>query len=261
MLAYIHACSVARVVPDSAASLFLRAGDVLTKVAGVDVKDWSLDNITRLLGYQERVKLQIRRPPEPQLRASDFKVSEREIGGGDRAKAASCYASIGGDTDNLHAFACTPATFGADLPAFSAERGGTSALPVVVAEPLELCTRNSGVRPPFPGRADGGEGGFALLVSRGGCLPGVKARNAALNRADVMILVDGQFPPFPPLPSAAGAKTTLLPSSLSARPQASRVGIPVLVVGNSTGHRIISEARDLGRDVVILAHAGMRPSR
>lgn len=247
-----------RVVPDSAASLSLRAGDVLTKVAGVDVADWSLDNIARLLGFQDRVRLRIRRPPEPQLHAGDFNL-EKETGGGP-VKTASCYASVQGDTDNLHAFACTPATFGADLPIFSVE-GPTSAFPLVVAQPLELCTRNgASLRPPR--QAAGRGGGFALLVSRGGCLPGVKARNAALSKAEVMILVDGQFPPFPPLPSVAGATTLMdLPSSLSAHSQLNKADIPVLVITNSTGHRILSEVRDLGREVVIVAHAGIRPSR
>lgn len=252
-----------RVVPDSAASLFLRAGDVLTKIAGVDVKDWSRDNIARLLGSQERVRLQVRRPPEPQFHASDFKLEKDEAIGGYQAKAASCYAGIEGDTDNLHAFACTPASFGADLPAFSVD-GAMSALPVVVAQPLELCTKLTNTDLPSPGQAGTGRGGFALLVSRGGCLPGVKARNAALSQAEVMILVDGQFPPFPPLPSVAGAEKTSLilsHSLLVAHSQATKADIPVLVVGNSTGHMIISEARDLGREVVVVAHAGRRPSR
>lgn len=246
-----------RVVPNSAASLVLRAGDILWKVAGVEVQLWSLDNINRLLGAQDRVRLQIRRPPEPQSHASGVKLKEET--GSDRPKAASCYASIGGDTDNLHAFACTPATFGADLPAFSVD-GPTSAFPVVVAQPLELCTSNSASLPSL-GQAASGRGGFALLVSRGGCLPVVKARNAAWNNADLLILVDGQFPPFPPLPSAAGAKTLLPPSSPSTHSQTNKADIPVLVVGNSTGHKIISEARDLGREVLVLAHAGMPPSR
>lgn len=249
-----------RVVPDSAASLLLRAGDVLTTIAGVEVKNWSLDNIVRLLGFQDRVKLRVRRTPEPHFHASHFNLDTKEVGS-ERIKAASCYASIEGDTDNLHAFACTPATFGADLPVFSVE-GTTPALPVIVAQPLELCTSKSSVGLSSREQASTGEGGFALLVSRGGCLPGVKARNAALNRADVMILVDGQFPPFPPLPSVAGTKTPLdVPSSLSAHSQATKADIPVLVVGNSTGHRIISEVRDLSREVVIVAHAGTRPSR
>eukprot|EP00903_Cladosiphon_okamuranus_P016613 g15325.t1 len=253
-----------RVVPDSAASHSLRVGDVLTKITGVDVKDWSLDNINRLLGSQQQVRLQVRRPPEPRLHANEFKLVDKDEanGGGHQAKAASCYASVEGDTDNLHAFACTPASFGADLPPFSAD-GRVSALPVVVAQPLELCTRTTSTPHPSPGHAGRVKGGFALLVSRGGCLPGVKVQNAALYQAEVMILVDGQFPPLPPLPSVSGAKTSYadLSRSLLAHSRATRADFPVLVVSNSTGHRIISEARDLGREVVVVAHAGTRPSR
>eukprot|EP00752_Nemacystus_decipiens_P012628 g11184.t1 len=250
-----------RVVPGSAASLFLRAGDVLITISGVDVEDWYLDNITRLLGRPDPVKVQVRRPPEPQLHPSDVNIATKEIGA-EGTKTASCYASVEGDTEDLHAFACTPATFGADLPVFSVDGPAPPALPVVVAQPLELCTTWGSAGLNSEGAAAGGGGGFALLVSKGGCLAGVKARNAALSKAEVMILVDGQFPPLPPLPSVSGAKTPPdVSGSLSARSQARKADIPVLVVANSTGHRIMSEAQDLGREVLIVAHAGTRPSR
>ncbi len=235
-----------RVVPDSAASLVLRAGDILTKVGGVDVSKWSLGNINRLLGVYNRVKLRVRRPPEPLQLSNGPSADNKEING--QPATASCYASIEGNTDDLHAFACTPTALGADLPPFSVE-GSAYAYPVVVAQPLEYCT-NEGLL----------LDGKALLVSKGGCLPGVKARNAARNQAEVVILVDGQFPPFPPLPSAAGGKT-LLPSSFSAQSQARKVDIPVIIITNSTGQRLISEVRDHGREVMVLAHAGLHPSR
>lgn len=235
-----------RVVPDSAASLVLRAGDILAKVGGVDVNKWSLDNINRLLGVYDRVKLRIRRPPEPLRLSTGPSTDDKETGG--QPTTASCYASMEGNTDDLHAFACTPTALGTDLPPFSAE-GSTYAFPVAVARPLEYCTNDG---PLLHGKA--------LLVSKGGCLPGVKARNAARNQAEVVILVDGQFPPFPPLPSAAGGKT-LLPSSISAQSQARKVDIPVIMITNSTGQRLISEVRDHGREVMVLAHAGLHPSR
>ncbi|CAM9860559.1 unnamed protein product [Pylaiella littoralis] len=233
---------VERVVPESAASLALRVGDILTAIGGVEVKHWSLDNINRLLGvHRDRVKLQLRRPaPEPRL------GGRREIGQQTKLKTASCYASVNGDIDDLHAFACAPATFGADLSA--AFPNSYRVFPVAVAQPLEHCTRNSILNAT----------GFALLVTRGGCLPAVKARNAAWNGAEAVIVVEGQFPPFPPLPSAA--QQALLTTS-SSQTTHSKVNIPVLTIGNGTGQRIISEVRDRGREVVILSHEGPPPSK
>lgn len=275
-----------RVVPKSAASLVLLAGDVLTSIAGVDVTHWSLDNINRLLGvHRDRVKLQLRRPaPEPRLIlphhetnvdvGGDFFNNNAAIAGEEQQgiggrkqymKTASCYASVDGDTDDLHAFACAPATFGADISA--ALPSSYHVFPVAVAQPLEHCARDSLLNAT----------GFALLVSRGGCLPGVKARNAGRNGAEAVILVEGQFPPFPPLPSAAvspgddgsgnrrhqllAQQEALLTTSLSSQTAYSKVDIPVLIIGNGTGQRIISEVRDHGREVVILSHAGPPPSR
>lgn len=270
-----------RVVPESAASLVLRAGDVLTSIAGVEVTHWSLDNINRLLGvHRDRVKLQLRRPaPEPRHMLHEHEKNgggdffdngsvaaedeQHEIGQQQKIKTASCYASVDGDTDDLHTFACAPVTFGAEFSkAFSSNY---YVFPVAIAQPLEHCKRNSTLDAT----------GFALLVSRGGCLPGVKARNAALNGAEAVIFVEGQFPPLPPLPSAAvtaggsgnhknqlfAQQQALLTTSLSSQTVHSKVDIPVLAIGNGTGQRIISEVRDHGREVVILSHAGSPPSK
>lgn len=269
-----------RVVPESAASLALRVGDILTAIGGVEVKHWSLDNINRLLGvHRDRVKLQLRRPaPEPRLVLHNHKASggddlfdnnaataeggRREIGQQTKLKTASCYASVNGDIDDLHAFPCAPATFGADLSA--AFPNSYRVFPVAVAQPLEHCTRNSLLNAT----------GFALLVTRGGCLPAVKARNAAWNGAEAVIVVEGQFPPFPPLPSAAVtadgsgkrkhqlvAQQQALLTTSSSQTTHSKVNIPVLTIGNGTGQRIISEVRDRGREVVILSHEGPPPSK
>ncbi|CBJ31620.1 Heat shock protein 40 like protein [Ectocarpus siliculosus] len=229
---------VDRVVPESAASFVLLKGDILTTVAGVEIRQWALDNINRLLETQVRVKIKLVRAP--QLGEIGFGPEEGE---GGRAESASCYASIEGDVDDLHAFACTPAAFGSDLPAFSLE---SSALPIVVAQPLDHCKRSS-----FDAS------GSALLVSKGGCLPGAKAANAAWNGAEVMILVDGQYPPLPPLPSVAGKR--VLPQS--SRDTSKLHGIPVVIVSNATGYRMISEVRERGREVLTFAHSGPHPSR
>lgn len=216
----------------------LLKGDILTTVAGVEIRQWTLDNIKRLLETQVRVKIRLLRAPH--LGEIGFGVEEGERG---RAESASCYASIDGDVHDLHAFACTPAAFGSDLPAFSLE---SSALPVVVAQPLDHCKRSS-----FDAS------GSALLVSKGGCLPGAKAANAAWNGAEVMILVDGQYPPLPPLPSVAGKG--VLPQS--SHDTSKLHDIPVVIVSNATGSRMISEVREKGREVLTFAHSGPRPSR
>lgn len=144
-----------RVVPESAAALVLRAGDVITTVAGVDIRQWSLDNINRLLQIHSRMKIQIRpraeATPGPQLRNSDLFIEQ----GDSMSKTASCYASIEGHTDDVHALECTPAAFGEDLPAFSVD-GPDFALPVMVAQPLEHCKIDQRFN----------ASGHALLVSR-----------------------------------------------------------------------------------------------
>lgn len=224
-------------VPDSAASHVLQAGDVLTAVAGVKISLWSLENINRLLRFQNRVKLQIRR-------ASHLRLHESDAENQDAPSSASCYACIDGGTNNLHAFQCALAPFGGHLPSFSDK---SSALPVIVAQPLDHCTRSQRINIDR----------FALLVSRGGCLPDVKARNAAWIGAEIMILVDGQYPPFRPIPTAAGDRPLVEMDAFKAHfRNRSIVNIPVIVIRNSTGYRIISEARDNGRDVAALFHAG-----
>lgn len=223
-------------VPGSAATLVLQAGDALTAVAGVDIRHWALDSIERLLQIRSRVKLRVRRraeaTPKSRLYGRDGGL---ERGAGTQISTASCYASINEETDDVHALACAPATFGADLPAFSMNDGLGTPLPVMIAKPLEYCTRNPRVV----------ASGHALLVSRserlscglwctrdrtidsrttyssgdmdvtlqceplpqasfkslscaqmnllrGGCLPHVKAQNAARSGAEVLLLADGQ---------------------------------------------------------------------
>lgn len=147
-----------RVVPESAASLVLRAGDICTSVAGIEIRHWSLDNIKRLLETQSRIRLQIQRrlqvTPEPQL-DDNFLYAEDEVGL--QAKTASCYASVNseGGIADVHALACTPANFGGDLPSFSVAELGF-AFPVAIAQPLEYCVFNES----FNAR------GRALLVAR-----------------------------------------------------------------------------------------------
>lgn len=128
-------------MPESAASLVLRAGDVCTWVAGIEIRHWSLDNIKRLLEPQGRVRLQIQRriqaTPESQL-DNIFLHAEEELDL--QAKTASCYASVNseGGISDVHALECTPANFGGDLPSFSVAEPGF-VLPVAVAQPLEYC--------------------------------------------------------------------------------------------------------------------------
>lgn len=145
-----------RVVPESAASLVLRAGDVVTAVAGVEIRQWSLDNIQRLLETQGRVNIKIRRraeaTPEPQLYDSD---APRVEGDGSLSKVVSCYATIEGDTEEVHALECTQAALGSDLPTF-ATAGAEFAFPLMVAQPLEHCADDSSLN----------ASGHALLVSR-----------------------------------------------------------------------------------------------
>lgn len=232
-----------RVVPDSAASHVLRAGDVITAVAGVEIRLWSLENIHRLLRFRNRVKLQIRRVS--QLLVNDSKIEE-DID----PSSTSCYACVDGDINDLHAFECTLAPFGGHLPPFYAK---SSALDVKVAQPLDHCTR---------GHRFNTTSKFALLVSRGGCLPGVKARNAAWSGAEIMVMIDGQYPPFPPIPTAAGGPllVEIDASSTRFRHHLPMVDIPVIVIGNETGYRMISEVRD-GRDVATFFHAGLPTTR
>lgn len=145
-------------VPESGASLVLRAGDVVTIIAGIEIRQWSLVNINLLLQTQDRLKLQIQRRveaiSEPQLRESRDIFQYRD-GEEPLPKTSSCYASLEVEADDVHTFECTPAAFGGDLPTFSTE-DPKHAFPVVIAQPLEYCTRS----PRFNG------GGHALLVSR-----------------------------------------------------------------------------------------------
>lgn len=143
-------------VPESAASLVLRTGDVVTAVAGVEIRQWSLDSIQRLLDTQGRVNIKIRRrveaTPEPQLYDSDV----LKVGGADpRTKAVSCYATVEGDTEEVHALECTQAALGSDLPTF-ATAGADFAFPLMVAQPLEHCADDPSLN----------ASGHALLVSR-----------------------------------------------------------------------------------------------
>lgn len=150
-------------VPESAASLVLRAGDVVTTVAGVEIRQWSLDNIQRLLETQGRVNIKIRRRaeaiPEPQLYNSEHYNSDAlRVEGVDSQPRAvsSCYATIEGDTEEeVHALECTQATLGSDLPTF-ATAGADYAFPVMIAEPLEHCIDEPSLNAT----------GHALLVSR-----------------------------------------------------------------------------------------------
>lgn len=155
-----------RVVPESAASLLLRAGDVVTAVAGVEIRQWSLDNIQRLLETQGRVNIKVRRraeaTPEPQLYDSDVLRVE---GVGSQPKAVSCYATIEGDTEEVHALECTQAALGSDLPTF-ATAGVDFAFPLMVAQPLEHCADEPSLN----------ASGHALLVSRYASVP--KSRDA-----------------------------------------------------------------------------------
>ncbi|CAN0095086.1 unnamed protein product, partial [Scytosiphon promiscuus] len=236
-------CFLRVVVPDSAASHVLRAGDVLKTVAGVDIRLlWSLENIKRLLGFRNRVKLQIRR-------VSHLLTNESKTEEDDTHPSVSCYACIDGDTSNLHAFECALAPFGGKLPPFSST---SSALPVIVAQPFDHCTRGQTFN----------TSRFALLVSRGGCLPEVKARNAAWGGAEVMVLVDGQYPPFSPVPTAPGDEPFVEVDASGTRfRQLPAIGIPVVIIRNDTGYRIVSEVRDRGRDVATFFHAGFQTAR
>lgn len=144
-----------RVVPGSAASLGLRRGDAFTRIAGIDIRKWSLDGIERLLEIQGKVKVQIRRQAEEIPDTPD--IEEGVDPQGD--KSASCYTLVEGDTDNLHALECIPASFGRHLPAFFMDNMGDeheTALPVMIAQPLEFCETNTRFN----------ASGHALLVSR-----------------------------------------------------------------------------------------------
>lgn len=145
-----------RVVPESAASLVLRAGDVVTAVAGVEIRQWSLDNIQRLLETQGRVNIKIRRraeaTPEPQL------YDGGALRGNSQPKAVSCYATVEGDIEEVHALECTQAALGSDLPTF-ATAGAEFAFPLMVAQPLEHCADDPSLN----------ASGHALLVSRYSC--------------------------------------------------------------------------------------------
>lgn len=145
-----------RVVRESAASLVLRVGDVITAVAGVEIRQWSLDNIQRLLETQGRVNIKVRRrveaTPELQLYDSDV-LRVEEVGS--QPKVVSCYATIEGDTEEVHALECTQAAIGSDLPTF-ATAGVDFAFPLMVAQPLEHCADEPSLN----------ASGHALLVSR-----------------------------------------------------------------------------------------------
>lgn len=68
-----------------------------------------------------------------------------------------------------------------------------------------------------------------------------------------------QLPPFPPLPRAVGKRFSLSP--VFARPSVQKVDIPVLVIRNETGQRMLEEILEKRREVVLFSHAGGRPSR
>lgn len=128
-------------------------------MAGVDIRQWSLDNIQRLLETQGRVNIKIRRraeaTPEPQLYNIDDVLRVQRAGSQPEA-ASSCYATIEGDTEEeVHALECTQATLGSDLPPF-ATAGADYVFPLMVAEPLEHCTDVPSLN----------ASGHALLISR-----------------------------------------------------------------------------------------------
>lgn len=68
-----------------------------------------------------------------------------------------------------------------------------------------------------------------------------------------------QFPPFPSLPRTSDQR--MLSPLTSTHLSAQMVNIPVLVIRNETGHRIMEEILENRRNVMIFSHAGDRPSR
>lgn len=143
-------------VPGSAASLVLQPGDVWVSVAGIKVRRWSLENITRLLQTQSgRVKVEIQRRLAADSESQLYDDALHSVIGPRPADmTASCYARIEGD-DEMHPIACIPANFGSGLPTFSPNEYGL-ALPVAIAQPLEYCALREGFNAT----------GHALLVTR-----------------------------------------------------------------------------------------------